>query len=123
MHEAAIERYLVDRVKALGGFALKGDLPGRRFIDRICVLPDGVVLWVEVKRPSGGRRTKLQEKIIADLLELGHFAFFVKTKEEVDLVLGCPKVFYNNALRIVPPKAPLVPSYVSTPKGLVDASP
>jgi len=93
--ESTIESYLVKRIVALGGFALKGAVPGRRFIDRICILPDGVTLWIECKRPCGGRRTTLQEDTIGRLLDLGHFAFFVKTKEEVDMVLDWPRVFYR----------------------------
>jgi hypothetical protein len=124
--ESTIEGYLVKRVKALGGIALKGAVPGRRFIDRICILPSGVTLWIEVKRPKGGNRTALQEHTIEQLISMRHLAFFVKTKDEVDLVLdgmhmindrrgqdhpellvGAPTVMNGRMLR------------ASTPKGLV----
>ncbi len=82
--ESTIEDYLVKRVKALGGIILKGDVPGRVFVDRICILPGGRVVFVEVKRPKGGRREKHQTETIRRLVELGHEAVFVKTKEEVD---------------------------------------
>jgi hypothetical protein len=82
-------------------------------------MPDGVTLWVECKRPTGGHRTKLQENRIAKLLELGHFAFFVKTKSEVDMILDAPKVFYRGGKLAV--GGILKPSglWASTPKGLV----
>lgn len=86
--EYAVEDYLVKRVKALGGLALKSDkLPGQRFIDRTCILPGGRTVYVEVKRPSGGRRERHQIEIIERLQALGHEAYFVKTKEEVDELL------------------------------------
>lgn len=113
-----MEDYLVKRVKALGGIALKGAIPSIRFIDRICIMPDGVTLWIEVKRPKGGRRTRLQEYCIAELLERGHQAFFVKSREEVDLVLDGIRIFYGDGLVVWTHPNPNW-SYRSTPKGLV----
>lgn len=112
--ESSVEDYLVERVKRLGGISLKGAVPGQRFIDRICIMHDGVTLWIECKRPKGGRRTRLQEHRIEELLERGHFAFFVKSREEVDLVLGSIRVFYGGKLRICGAEL-----WTSTPKGLV----
>lgn len=114
--EASIESYLVKRVSALGGFALKGDIPGVRFLDRICIMPDGVTLWIECKRTRGGRRTRLQENVIKQLLNRGHFAFFVKTREEVDAVLDGTHVFYDGKLFIGRFDND---HFISTPKGLV----
>jgi hypothetical protein len=117
--ESTIEGYLVKRVKALGGIALKGDIPGHRWLDRICILPEGVTLWIEVKRPKGGVVRPLQEETIRMLLEMQHFAFLVKTKEEVDIVLDNDMLFHAGQLHAGPPKPPFVSSYLSTPKGLV----
>ncbi len=88
--ESTIESYLVKRVeKEFGGVALKGDkIAGRKFIDRICILPAGRVVFFECKRPSGGRREAHQTVIVEQLRALGHEAYFVKTKEEVDDRLG-----------------------------------
>jgi hypothetical protein len=117
--ESTIETYLSSRVKAMGGLSLKGAIPGQRFIDRICIMPDGVTLWVECKRPTGGHRTKLQENRIAKLLEMGHFAFFVRTKEEVDLILDGIRVFMDGKLHVKAfPWMVFHPCAVSTPSGL-----
>lgn len=119
--ESTIEAYLVKRINALGGIALKGAVPGRRFIDRICVLSDGVTLWVECKKPKGGRRTAHQEKTIETLLDLGHFAFFVKTKAEIDHVIDGTRVFTSDGHLTVGLFAAdhSLAVLVSTPKGLM----
>lgn len=116
--ESTIESYLVKRATALGGIILKGDIPSRRFLDRICIMPDGVTLWVECKRPSGGRRSKLQEDTIRRLLELGHQAFFVKTKEEVDAVLSGTRVFDSFGRLVVSWHTWPDQFRISTPKGI-----
>lgn len=86
--ESTIENYLVNRVEALGGFTLKTDrVDGRRFVDRTCFLPGGRTLIIECKRPKGGRRQALQIWNINRLRDMGHEAYFVKTREEVDLAL------------------------------------
>jgi hypothetical protein len=98
--EYLIETYLVNRVKALGGIALKG--------------------MVECKRPKGGVRTALQELTVKQLIDLNHFAFFVKTKEEVDMVLGWSRFFGDDGELVI---GALVDGRYSlaqsTPKGLV----
>ena len=85
--ESTIEDYFVKRVEALGGETVKLFVPGKRFIDRLAMLPKGVTLYVELKRPKGGRRTALQEHWVQWLQANGHRAAFVKTKEEVDALL------------------------------------
>lgn len=86
--ESTIEAYLVKRVKALGGIILKTDrVDGMRFLDRTCFLPGGRVLIIETKRPKNGRRSPRQIEVIARLTQMGHEAYFCKTKEEVDKAL------------------------------------
>lgn len=86
--ESTIEDYLVQQVKALGGFSLKGDrIAGRRFIDRICILPGGRTVYVECKRPKGGRYSVHQVETLDRLRELGHEVWRVKTRQEVDACL------------------------------------
>lgn len=85
--ESTIEAYLVKRVRELGGETVKLAVPGTRFIDRLCMLPSGVTLYVELKRPEGGRASALQRHWIEWLVANGHRAAFVKTKEEVDALL------------------------------------
>ncbi len=86
--ESTIETYLVNRVeKEIGGIALKGAVPGRRFVDRICFLPGGRTIIVELKRPKNGRRKPHQIETIRRLVTMGHEAYFCKTKQEVDRAL------------------------------------
>lgn len=82
--EETVEDYLVKRVEAIGGVALKGDVKGRRFLDRICILPGGVTVYVEVKRPSGGRYSKHQVETLKRLQALGHKVARVENRAEVD---------------------------------------
>jgi len=86
--ESTIEAYFVKRVVELGGFSLKTDrIAGKRFLDRTAFLPGGRVIVAELKRPSGGRRAKLQVGQVTKLIETGHEVYFLKTKEEVDRAL------------------------------------
>ncbi|KLU15367.1 MULTISPECIES: VRR-NUC domain-containing protein [Xenorhabdus] len=53
IREDVIERYLVIEVKKAGGIAYKFVSPGRRGVpDRIVVLPNGRVIFVECKAPG-----------------------------------------------------------------------
>lgn len=86
--ESTIEAYFVKRVVELGGFSLKTDrIAGKRFLDRTAFLPGGRVIVAELKRPVGGRKAELQIAHHNALRLMGHEAYFLSTKEEVDLVL------------------------------------
>ncbi|PHM33294.1 VRR-NUC domain-containing protein [Xenorhabdus innexi] len=53
IREDVIERHLVNEVKKAGGIAYKFVSPGRRGVpDRIVVLPNGRVVFVECKAPG-----------------------------------------------------------------------
>lgn len=82
--EKSVEDYLVEKVEALGGIALKGDISGRRFIDRIIILPKGVTIWCEVKRPAVKRVTAHQEETLTRLEQKGHVTWKVNRRETVD---------------------------------------
>ena len=61
MLERTVERYFVEMVRELGGKAWKWSSPGTRGVaDRIVLLPNGNVWFVELKSPTG-RLTPLQE--------------------------------------------------------------
>ena len=66
--EKHIEAYLVKRVKALGGIAYKWRGHGGA-ADRIIVLPDGTVWFVEVKT-EGGRLSPLQKVFMSDMARM-----------------------------------------------------
>jgi hypothetical protein len=60
--EKDVEKALVRRVKALGGLCEKFTSPGRRSVpDRLVTMPDGKIIFVELKRP-GSKPTEAQQK-------------------------------------------------------------
>ena len=85
--EKAIERYLADCVKALGGICLKYSNPGMvGYPDRICLLPGGVTIWVELKS-KGGELKSIQKVRIDQLHKIGHTVYVCSSKEAIDGVL------------------------------------
>lgn len=53
MLERDVEQALVRRVKSLGGLCEKFTSPGRRSVpDRVVTMPDGRVVFVELKAPG-----------------------------------------------------------------------
>ena len=69
--EKDVEAALVRRVKALGGLCEKFTSPGRRSVpDRLVTMPNGRIIFVELKRP-GGKTTEAQERDHAKRRELG----------------------------------------------------
>ena len=60
--ESDVEKALVNRVKALGGMCEKFTSPGRRSVpDRIVTMPNGKIIFVELKAP-GKKPTEKQYK-------------------------------------------------------------
>ena len=85
--EKAIERYLSDSVKELGGICLKYSNPGMvGYPDRICLLPGGVTIWVELKS-KGGELKAVQKIRITQLRKIGHTVHVCSSKEAIDEVL------------------------------------
>ena len=75
MTEKAIEQKLVKAVKAVGGIAPKFTSPGTDGMpDRLVLLPEGRVAFVEVKR-KGLKPTPLQESRHGLLKRLGFRVF------------------------------------------------
>lgn len=87
--EKDIERYLCEMVRRLDGEAYKFVSPMRRFVlDRMCVLPNGLVWFVEVK--SEGQKPNLgQMREIERLKAKGHRAVWV------DSVAGVNKIVHQ----------------------------
>lgn len=82
--EKQIETYLCKKIKALGGEAYKFVSPARRAVpDRLCIIPSGVSIFVEVKRP-GQRPTQLQLHELDKLVSYGQLACFVSSYADVD---------------------------------------
>jgi len=87
MLERDIERYLVRRVKDLGGVAYKFTSPSRRGVpDRLCVFPDGISVFIECKAPKK-KPTVLQTHEIERLRNLGQQVFVVDSKESIDEIV------------------------------------
>ncbi len=62
MLEEDVENALVRRVKKLGGTAEKFTSPGRRSVpDRLVTMPDGSIIFVELKAP-GKKPTEKQAR-------------------------------------------------------------
>src|SRR5574344_1940558 len=85
--EKAIERYLAACVKELGGICLKYSNPGMvGYPDRICLLPGGETIWVELKSKGGGLKA-VQKIRITQLRKIGHTVHVCSSKEAICEVL------------------------------------
>lgn len=85
MLESEVEAKLRKEVEKIGGKAYKFISDGNRGVpDRLVCLPGGRVVFVETKRPKGGRLSKLQEYRIKELRALGFDARVVNTYELIE---------------------------------------
>lgn len=85
--EKNIEPALRDRIKALGGMALK--LPAMHVMglpDRLCLLPRGVLFFAETKS-TGDKPSKIQNAIHNKLRALGFPVHVIDTKEKLNTIL------------------------------------
>jgi hypothetical protein len=73
MHEAALEKYVVGKIRAIGGRAFKWVCPGLAGVpDRICIFPGGRIIFMELKRPGlKDGRSERQKKVCRLLESLG----------------------------------------------------
>ena len=84
MLEKQIERYLVDRVKSLGGRAYKFTSPAHRGVaDRIVCLPNGQTWFVEVKT-EGWRLSPLQKVFMSDMALMRQKYVCLWNKDQID---------------------------------------
>lgn len=93
--EAAVEEHLRKQVKVFRGLCIKLNPFGMRGIpDRLVLLPGGIVLFFELKRPVGGSFEPLQERWHTKLRQLGFRVYVCNTKASVDAVLeeSCSRV-------------------------------
>lgn len=71
MIEKEVEKFLVREVKKIGGISFKFISPGNAGVpDRIVILPNGRVIFAELKTDKG-KLTKLQEVQIKKISDLG----------------------------------------------------
>nr|DAS60137.1 MAG TPA: Nuclease [Caudoviricetes sp.] len=87
MSEKEIEIYLVRKIKNKKGVAYKFTSPGNSGVpDRLCLLPNGKIFFVELKSP-GKKPRALQVNQIRKITNLGQRVYVVESKEMVDGVL------------------------------------
>lgn len=85
--EKAIERYLVDEVKKLGGVCLKysnQNMAG--YPDRLILLPGAITIWVELKS-KGKKPTKIQTIRQNELVSMGHEVYTIDNKQAIDKLI------------------------------------
>lgn len=82
--EKDVEQMLVRHVEQAGGQCLKWVSPGRSGVpDRIVLLPGGVIAFVELKRPHGGKVSALQLYWADMLQELGFKWYLIRSADDV----------------------------------------
>lgn len=88
--EKLVEDYLIAEIKRIGGYAYKFVSPARRSVpDRLCVLPFGLVIFVECKGPDG-KLSKGQEREFDRLTNMSQLVFVVSSKAEInELIKAC----------------------------------
>lgn len=89
--EKEIEKYLVRCTREMGLPCLKYSNPNMvGYPDRLIVLPQGRVVWVELKS-RGCRPSKIQQARIDSLRESGHPVFVIDSRTEVDNLINSLK--------------------------------
>ena len=84
MRESEVENYLVKRVKERGGVPYKFKSPARRGVpDRLCAMPGGLTIFVELKAPGEEPRPD-QAREHQRLRDLGCKVLVLDSKLQVD---------------------------------------
>lgn len=90
--ESVIERALVNGLKARGAMCVKQEATMAGLPDRLCVLPGGRVVWVELKQDKG-RLRPIQAYMHRRLRKLGHDVRTLYGMEQVlDFLEGIDEV-------------------------------
>lgn len=88
MREKIIEQYLRNEVKVAGGRAYKFVSPGNTGVpDRIVLLPEGKIVFVELKAP-GKKPSAMQLMQQNRIKSLGFRVLVIDGKEKVDELIG-----------------------------------
>lgn len=88
MRESNLEHQLVRMVVHMGGLALKFVSPGMAGVpDRLVLLPDGKMAFVEMKAP-GKKARPLQRLRHEQLRDLGFPVYVIDSKEKIGVMLN-----------------------------------
>lgn len=85
MFESAFEKTVCELIKKCGGKAYKWVSPGNPGVpDRICVMPKGKTIFIEVKRPGvKDGLSPRQKKVINFLKSMGCVVWRIDDKEDL----------------------------------------
>ena len=87
MREKELEQKLIKSVKAVGGICPKFTSPGFDGMpDRIVLLPEGRIIFIEVKR-KGERPRPLQESRHGLLRRLGFLVYVLDDERQIESIL------------------------------------
>lgn len=87
--EKELEAKLVKGVKQMGGQCLKWTSPGTTGLpDRIILLPGGIIVFVEMKRPKNSKTAQLQWYWHRMLIKLGFDSYIASTEQSIQVVLN-----------------------------------
>ena len=85
--EKDTEKYLIEQIELLGGMCRKFTCPNvRGVVDQICLLPKGIVKWVEVKSENEKPKDH-QVREINRMKERGHDARVIDDKNGVNQLI------------------------------------
>lgn len=88
VREKAVEKRLTDEAKKIGCMVVKLSCDGTNGMpDRLIIMPNGKVIFIETKRPKNGRVSSLQDYTIKKLRQLGHRAYVINTIELVSIIV------------------------------------
>lgn len=83
--EKEVERALGRMIYRHGGLCMKWVCPGFSGVpDRLVLLPGGRIVFVETKRPKGGKVSKLQKLWAKRLTELGFAHRFIYCQADIN---------------------------------------
>lgn len=88
VRERNIEQYLTKEVNKLGGLCWKWVSPGNSGVPDRIVIYKGTVVFVELKRPTGGKLRALQVVRLKQLADQGQDVRVLNTKLQVDELIN-----------------------------------
>ena len=90
MKESTLEKKLKERIERAGGLCLKWTSPGFTGVpDRIVLLPDARILFVEVKRPGlKDGMSPRQKRVAQQLRDLGFTVIRLSDLKDIEHHLG-----------------------------------